>query len=123
MILTEAQRTATLQRFGSEPEPNVWSDQDNAEQIRSFLQHETFVKPQSSCVASGTSSLGDDFYACSCRYAGKGTDNLILDWSTENAWFIAAEGERNSKARTNGIALGYVSIAFSVLQSRTSPAG
>ena len=61
VILTEAQRTAILQRFGSEPDPNVWSEQDIAEQIRSFLQHGIFVKPEDSCIAQGALPLGDDF--------------------------------------------------------------
>jgi len=61
VTLTKAQRIAILQRFGCEPEPNTWSDQDIAEQIRNYLQHGTFVKPEGSCVAAGALPLDDAF--------------------------------------------------------------
>ena len=43
--LSETQRTAILQRFGSEPKPYEWSEQDVSEQIRIFLQWGKFEKP------------------------------------------------------------------------------
>ena len=42
--LSKEQETAILERFGTEPEPHEWSEQDIAEQIRNFLAHGSFVK-------------------------------------------------------------------------------
>jgi len=42
--LSEKQRIEILQRFGSEPEPYEWSEQDIAVQIQNFLGCGEFVK-------------------------------------------------------------------------------
>lgn len=36
-LLTAEQQRIILERFGSEPEPHVWSEQDIAEQIRKII--------------------------------------------------------------------------------------
>jgi len=43
--MTEAQKNAILERFGEEPEPYEWSEQDIVVQIRNFLGCGEFVKP------------------------------------------------------------------------------
>jgi len=48
VLLSESQKVAILDRFGTEPEPYVWTEQDIAEQIRIFLDHGCFVKPECS---------------------------------------------------------------------------
>jgi len=46
ILLTEKQRADILEQFGSEPEPQVWSEQDIAEQIRCYLQCGSFIRPR-----------------------------------------------------------------------------
>jgi hypothetical protein len=49
--LTEGQEHAILERFGTEPEPYEWSEQDVVTQIQNFLGCGEFVKPlQDSCA-------------------------------------------------------------------------
>ena len=43
--MTDAQRSAILERFGTEPEPYEWSEQDISEQILNYLYCGTFEKP------------------------------------------------------------------------------
>ncbi|MCL2003649.1 MAG: hypothetical protein FWG72_06565 [Oscillospiraceae bacterium] len=43
-LLTETQRNAILERFGTEPEPYEWSEQDIGVQIRNYLNCGEFVK-------------------------------------------------------------------------------
>jgi hypothetical protein len=40
------QRKIILERFGSEPGPNVWSEQDIVEQIRKICQEHPAPKPK-----------------------------------------------------------------------------
>ena len=54
--LTEKQKSVILQRFGSEPEPFEWSEQDISEQIRIYLQWGVFEKPTHESSASDQSS-------------------------------------------------------------------
>lgn len=42
--ITAEQKRAILERFGTEPEPYTWSDQDIAVQIRNYLECGEFVK-------------------------------------------------------------------------------
>ena len=42
--ITAEQKQIILERFGTEPEPYVWSDQDIAIQIRNYLECGEFVK-------------------------------------------------------------------------------
>jgi hypothetical protein len=42
--ISKKQRIAILQRFGSEPEPYEWSEQDISVQIQNFLGCGEFVK-------------------------------------------------------------------------------
>jgi len=44
-LLTTVQSQAILERFGAEPEPHVWSEQDIAIQISNYLAHGVFAKP------------------------------------------------------------------------------
>jgi ribulose bisphosphate carboxylase small subunit len=48
VLLSESQKSAILNRFGAELEPYAWTAQDIAEQIRIFLDHGYFVKPERS---------------------------------------------------------------------------
>lgn len=59
--LSKAQRITILQRFGSEPEPYERSEQDIAEQIRTYLQWNAFEKPMSTCNGKTTIPIGVDF--------------------------------------------------------------
>ena len=43
---TTEQRSIILKRFGVEPEPNIWSEQDIAEQIRKICQEHPAPKPK-----------------------------------------------------------------------------
>lgn len=45
-LLSKSQKTAILERFGTEPEPYTWSEQDICVQIQTFLDHGCFVKPE-----------------------------------------------------------------------------
>jgi len=51
--ITDEQRTAILERFGTEPESYKWSEQDIITQIQNFLGGGEFVK---SIQANGESS-------------------------------------------------------------------
>jgi len=42
--ISKEQKIAILQRFGSEPEPYEWSEQDISVQIQNFLGCREFVK-------------------------------------------------------------------------------
>ena len=44
ILLTEQQEQCILERFGTEPEPYEWSEQDIAIQIRNFIESGEFVK-------------------------------------------------------------------------------
>ncbi len=46
--LSKPQKAAILARFGTEPEPYTWSEQDISVQIRTFVDHGCFVKPEQS---------------------------------------------------------------------------
>jgi len=43
-LLSSEQKRAILERFGTEPEPYVWSEQDIFIQIRNYLECGEFVK-------------------------------------------------------------------------------
>jgi hypothetical protein len=58
ILFTPEQKQAILERFGSEPEPYVWSEQDIAVQIRNYLGCGEFVKPVK--VHDTPSPLTDD---------------------------------------------------------------
>jgi len=45
VILTEEQKKAILKRFGEEPEPYEWSEQDISAQIDIFLRYGKWEKP------------------------------------------------------------------------------
>ena len=45
-LLSESQKAAILERFGTEPEPYEWSEPDIAEQIHKFLNHGYFQHPE-----------------------------------------------------------------------------
>jgi len=61
--LTDTQRAIILARFGSEPEPYEWSEQDISMQIQNFLGWGEFVKPIKDNSNGRTSTLppGVDF--------------------------------------------------------------
>jgi hypothetical protein len=42
--LTKAQKSAIMKRFGTEPEPYDWTEQDIAIQVRNFVECGVFVK-------------------------------------------------------------------------------
>jgi hypothetical protein len=44
-LLNPEQEQAILERFGTEPDPHVWTEQDIAVQVTNFLRHGEFVKP------------------------------------------------------------------------------
>lgn len=44
ILFTAEQKRIILDRFGKEPEPYVWSEQDIAVQIKNFLDCGEFVK-------------------------------------------------------------------------------
>jgi len=44
VVITSEQRQAILERFGTEPEPHTWTDQDVYIQIRNYLGCGEFVK-------------------------------------------------------------------------------
>lgn len=46
-LFTAQQRQIILERFGTEPEPYEWSEQDIAEQIRKICREYPAVKPSS----------------------------------------------------------------------------
>lgn len=48
ILLSESQKTVILERFGTEPAPYEWSEQDIAEQIRKFVEHGYFRQPEPS---------------------------------------------------------------------------
>lgn len=58
---TKEQERAILERFGTEPEPYEWSEQDIAVQIRNFLGCGEFVKPIRNCAGPCTVPLDEDF--------------------------------------------------------------
>jgi hypothetical protein len=45
VLITKGQEQAILQRFGTEPEPYEWSQQDIAVQIRNYLHCGEWEKP------------------------------------------------------------------------------
>ena len=45
-LLSKSQKAAILERFGTEPEPYTWSEQDICVQIQTFLNHGCFLKPE-----------------------------------------------------------------------------
>ena len=50
VILTKEQRRVILGRFGREPSPYVWSEQDIAEELRKYMEHGIFVRPANDIV-------------------------------------------------------------------------
>ena len=57
MLFAAEQKRIILERFGTEPEPHVWTDQDIYVQIQNFLGYGEFSK---SIQANGpTSTLPD----------------------------------------------------------------
>ena len=46
VLFTEEQKKIILERFGTEPEPYEWSEQDIAEQIRKIRQEYPAPKPK-----------------------------------------------------------------------------
>ena len=51
-VLSVQQSQAILERFGTEPEPHEWSQQDISIQIQNYLNCGEFVKP---CTIRGDS--------------------------------------------------------------------
>ena len=58
---TKEQKQAILERFGTEPEPYEWSEQDIAVQIRNFLGCGEFVKPIRNCAEPSKIPFDEDF--------------------------------------------------------------
>ncbi len=58
---TKVQERAILERFGTEPEPYEWSEQDIAVQIRNFLGCGEFVKAIRNSGGPSTIPHGEDF--------------------------------------------------------------
>ena len=62
ILLTEQQEQCILERFGTEPEPYEWSEQDIVVQIRNFLGCGEFVKSiQNNRSAESVFQFDDDF--------------------------------------------------------------
>jgi len=59
--ITGEQRTAILERFGTEPEPYEWSEQDVVVQIQNFLGCGEFVKTPINSGSSEVFPPGVDF--------------------------------------------------------------
>ena len=58
---TKEQERAILERFGTEPEPYEWSEQDIAVQIRNYLGCGKFVQPIRHSGAPSPIPPGEDF--------------------------------------------------------------
>ena len=58
---TKEQERAILERFGTEPEPYDWSEQDIAVQIRNYLGCGEFVKTIRNSGGLSTIPPGEDF--------------------------------------------------------------
>jgi len=59
--ITVEQRRIILERFGTEPEPYAWTEQDICVQIRNFLGGGQFVKAISSSGNPSPLPAGMDF--------------------------------------------------------------
>ena len=56
---TDLQKSAILQRFGTEPLPYEWSEQDIFTQIENFLGCGEFVRDVHPCPGNSTDSGGE----------------------------------------------------------------
>jgi hypothetical protein len=59
--ITDEQKQLILDRFGTEPEPCEWTDQDIAVQIQNFLGCGEFVKTSEYCGEYSTLPDGVEF--------------------------------------------------------------
>ena len=59
--ITPEQNEIILERFGTEPEPHVWTDEDIFIQIRNYLECGEFMKSISTVGAGDTLPPGVDF--------------------------------------------------------------
>jgi hypothetical protein len=60
-LITAVQRRAILKRFGTEPWPYEWTEQDIAVQIRNFLDCGEFVRKMRGAAARSELPPGVDF--------------------------------------------------------------
>ena len=60
-LITEEQTNIILDRFGTEPEPYEWSEQDINVQIQNFLGCGEFVKTIKNSSKQSTLPVGVDF--------------------------------------------------------------
>ena len=59
--ISAEQKKAILERFGTEPEPYEWSEQDIAVQVRNFLECGEFVKSTRNSGGVSTIPPGVEF--------------------------------------------------------------
>jgi hypothetical protein len=57
--ISTAQKETIFQRFGTEPEPHEWTEEDISIQIRNFLDCGEFVKPTPFCADVSDDGLFD----------------------------------------------------------------
>jgi len=53
-VLTKEQKRVILERFGTEPEPYEWTEQDIFIQIRNYLSSGEFVKTMQNTIDTST---------------------------------------------------------------------
>lgn len=61
VLISDEKRAAILERFGTEPEPYEWTEEDIHIQIRNFIECGEFVKTSQPGGGSSTIPPGHDF--------------------------------------------------------------